>query len=217
MPINSSRAWSNGVRTLSAAFLLAGSVMAHGADKAADLISRAAADPALRQTLVAEGAKAAFFCANCHGEAGISRFGNVPNLAGQHPQYVLKQVEAFLSGERKDAFMEGLMRVLNEREKAAIALMYAAQNVPPATAPGPRAAQAAQLFGTYCARCHQEDAHGGKDFPRLAGQQPEYIRISLRRYMTMSGERFYPPMTAAVSQLGRDNIELMAEYLSSLP
>ena len=71
MPINSSRAWSNGVRTLSAAFLLAGSVMAHGADKAADLISRAAADPALRQTLVAEGAKAAFFCANCHGEAGM--------------------------------------------------------------------------------------------------------------------------------------------------
>ncbi len=215
MRISQSRPWSFFVRFLTAFGLLAASAVV-SAEKAPALLGKAAGDAALQQTLVAEGRKAAFFCANCHGETGISKFTNVPNLAGQHPTYVLTQIEAFLSGARKDAFMQGLMKVLNEREKASIALMYASMPVPPVGVAGTRAATGGKLYQQHCARCHQADAHGSKDFPRLAGQQPDYLKISLKRYLDQSGERFYAPMTAAVTQLGAHNIDAVVEYLSSL-
>lgn len=169
------------------------------------------------RSLAEEGRKTAFFCANCHGDGGLSKYPEVPNLAGQHPAYLLTQIDAFLSGKRKDAFMQGLMKVLSDRDKAAIALFYATASTQPALAtPGPRAAEGAGYFQKLCARCHQPDARGGETFPRLAGQQPDYIRKTLRRYLTLSGERFYGPMTAAVTQLEDKNIEAMVDYLSSL-
>lgn len=185
-------------------------------DTAAHRLARMQQDTAARPAVLIEGKKSAFFCANCHGEAGISRYPEVPNLAGQHPAYVLGQMDAFLTGKRKDEFMEGLMKVLSERDKAAIALHYAAAPVVPTTAPGPRAAEGGKLFATLCARCHQPDARGGEAFPRLAGQQREYIRLSLKRYLSQTGGRLYAPMTAAVTQLGANNIDAMADYLSGL-
>ncbi|KAB2966844.1 c-type cytochrome [Zoogloea sp.] len=162
------------------------------------------------------GRKAAFFCANCHGETGVSKYPEVPNLAGQHPVYVLGQIEAFLSGKRKDAFMQGLMKVLSDEEKAQIAVFLAAQPVPPSR-PGAVAGEGRELFSRNCARCHGAEAKGGETFPRLAGQQDEYLRRSLHRYLKASGERIYPPMTAAVNGLGEKNIEAVVNYLSSQP
>lgn len=189
--------------------------LAADAESAAAVLGRAGT-PAQAQALVEEGRKASFFCANCHGETGNSKHGEVPNLAGQHPAYVLNQIEAFLSGKRKDAFMQGLMKVLSERDKAAIALYYAGASVKPALAPPPAtAARGGERYAQLCARCHQGDARGAEQFPRLAGQQPEYLRLSLRRYLTQSGERFYAPMTAAVMQLGEQNIEAVVAYLAS--
>ncbi|WP_254050884.1 c-type cytochrome [Zoogloea sp. LCSB751] len=163
------------------------------------------------------GRKASFFCANCHGETGLSKYTEVPNLAGQHPAYVLNQIDAFHTGKRKDPFMQGLMKVLKDEEKADIAVFYAAQQVVPAVSMGgPRAAEGKALFDKNCARCHGAEAKGAETFPRLAGQQAEYLRRSLNRYLTMSGERIYPPMTAAVTGLGAQNIEAVVQYLSAL-
>ena len=185
--------------------------------EARELIRRATADPALRNALVHDGRTAAAFCANCHGDNGNSRYSEVPNLAGQHPEYVHNQIEAFLAGKRKNEFMEGLMKVLSERDKAAIALTYANSTVTPANPkPGPRAAEGGVHYQKLCARCHQADARGAEAYPRLAGQQVEYLRLSLNRYLAMSGERNYAPMSAAVMQLGKDNIEAVVQYLSSL-
>lgn len=173
--------------------------------------------PADQKTAQDAGRKASFFCANCHGETGLSKYTEVPNLAGQHPVYVLNQIDAFLAGKRKDAFMQGLMKVLKDEEKADIAVFYAAQPVVPAVSmAGPRAAEGKALFEKNCVRCHGAEAKGGENFPRLAGQQAEYLRRSLTRYLTMSGERIYPPMTAAVSGLGAQNIEAVVQYLAAL-
>lgn len=188
---------------------------ARGADTAAQILAQNAAGPAAR-ALAEEGRKAAFFCANCHGETGNSKHAQVPNLAGQHPAYVLNQIDAFLTGKRKDDFMQGLMKVLSERDKAAIALYYANSAVTPALAKAPpAAARGGELYAKLCARCHQDDAGGAATFPRLAGQQPEYLRLSLKRYLVQSGERFYAPMTAAVIQLGEPNIDAVVAYLAA--
>lgn len=212
----------SGIRSVIAALsLVAGSIFTSGASAAepataAQWVVQLQAEDGGRAALLAEGRKAASFCANCHGEAGISRYPEVPNLAGQHPAYVLGQIEAFVSGKRKDTFMEGLMKVLGERDKAAIAMYYASAPVVPATGAGARAEEGGKHFARLCARCHQADARGGEAFPRLAGQQREYVRTSLKRYLTQSGGRLYAPMTAAVTQLGAGNIDAVADYLSTL-
>lgn len=172
--------------------------------------------PSERKAAEDAGRKASFFCANCHGETGNSKYTEVPNLAGQHPAYVLNQIEAFLSGKRKDPFMQGLMKVLSAEEKADIAVYFSAQTVIPSARPGARAAEGRTLFQQNCARCHGPEAKGGENFPRLAGQQPEYLRRSLTRYLKMTGERIYPPMTAAVTGLGERNIDAVVDFLSSL-
>ena len=188
-----------------------------GPTERADLARLVKAGPAELQAAREAGRKASFFCANCHGETGLSKYGEVPNLAGQNPVYVLNQIDAFLAGKRKDAFMEGLMKVLNAREKTDIAMFYAAQAAPPAVpVAGPRAAEGREHFMRNCFRCHGEDARGGENFPRLAGQQADYLRRSLNRYLKSSAERTYPPMTAAVTVLGEQNIEAVVAYLSSL-
>lgn len=194
---------------------LPGSALADLPREHLDRITKAR--PADQKTAQDAGRKAAFFCANCHGETGISKYGEVPNLAGQNPGYVLGQIDAFLNGKRKEAFMQGLMKVLSAEEKAQIAVFYAAQPVTPAGTPSAaRAAEGRDHFEKNCVRCHGADARGGENFPRLAGQQPEYLRRSLQRYLKVSGERTYPPMTAAVSGLGERNIEAVVEYLSNL-
>ncbi|HRD33779.1 MAG TPA: c-type cytochrome [Rhodocyclaceae bacterium] len=187
------------------------------ASDARALVERASADPQLHASLAESGKKAAAFCMNCHGETGNSTLPDVPNLAGQHPAYVLDQIEAFLAGRRKNDFMQGLMKVLSEEEKATIALFFAsAEPVPAVAQAGPKARDGAAHFTELCARCHRADAGGEASFPRLAGQQPEYLRLSLKRYLDMSGERLYPPMTGAVRTLGADRIDAVVDYLSSM-
>ncbi|MBT0963698.1 c-type cytochrome [Denitromonas iodatirespirans] len=187
------------------------------ADEAADMLARIGEDAQARAKAIDNGRGIATFCANCHGADGVSTIPEVPNLAAQNPDYLLTQINAFTSGKRKNEFMEGLMRALAPADKAALVLFYASLSAPtPRTVAESEVAAAKEAFDKICARCHGGAAHGSTTTPRLAGQQTEYLRQSLRRYLTMSGERFYPPMTAAVTQLGEKNIDAVTVYLGSL-
>ncbi len=173
--------------------------------------------PADQKAAVEAGRKVAQFCANCHGEQAGARYAELPNLAGQHPVYLLNQIEVFRIGRRIEPFMQGLGKALSAEEKATVAYYYA--NLPAAPSidtPGARSAEGGQLFARNCVRCHGPEARGGENFPRLAGQQPEYLRRTLKRYLKGGPERIYPPMTAAVMALGEQNIEAVVAYLSSL-
>lgn len=176
------------------------------------------ASAAERQSVIERGRKATFFCSNCHGAEGLSKFPEVPNLAGQNPAYLLRQLDAFTTGRRRNEFMEGLVKMLPVEDRAAIALYYASLPVKPSRpAPGPLAQAGSEAFARVCTGCHGPQALGGNEFPRLAGQQAEYLRINLKRYLHPSKERSYGPMTAAVMRLGEENIEPVVDYLSSLP
>ncbi len=141
----------------------------------------------------------------------------MPNLAGQNAGYLLRQVDAFASGKRQSEFMNGLMKLLSPREREGLARYYASLNVVPSAAKSVTGGAAgAASFARICARCHGDDALGDERHPRLAGQQPEYLRLNMQRYYTPTKVRFYAPMTAAMMQLGRDNMEVVVQYLSSL-
>ena len=114
------------------------------------------ADPVALKAAVDAGRKASFFCANCHGEEGISKQGDVPNLAGQNPAYLLEQIRKFGAGERKDAFMQGLIKVLKDDERLQISAFYASAKVPPSRADAALAQRGKALFDKLCVRCHGE-------------------------------------------------------------
>jgi cytochrome c553 len=163
------------------------------------------------------GRKASFFCVNCHGESGVSRLPEVPNLAGQNADYLLEQTRKFGDGRRKDEFMQGLIKVLTEEEKIQISLFYSAQKVKPGTPPAELVAAGKQVYVKLCSRCHGEQARGDEVIPRLAGQHSEYVIQSVTRYRDRTGERIDPLMFSAVAPLNNEQIKAVAAYLNSLP
>jgi cytochrome c553 len=52
-------------------------------------------------------------CADCHGEEGWGD-GDVPQLAGQHTEYLRQQIENYRSGERRNEDMEGVLDSLDD-------------------------------------------------------------------------------------------------------
>lgn len=53
-------------------------------------------------------------CASCHGKTGISINPMYPNLAGQQPMYLAKQMRDFQSGKRQDPIMNAMMNGVSD-------------------------------------------------------------------------------------------------------
>ncbi len=74
--------------------------------------------------IAAEGVPA---CASCHGPDAHG-LGDFPRLAGQHAQYVLKQLASFQSNMRNIAVMHGVAQHLRIAEMQSVAAYLEAQN-----------------------------------------------------------------------------------------
>ena len=180
-------------------------------------LQAAQSDPKLNESLFKTGRKVAAFCANCHGEGGNSGKPGVPNLAGQNPAYLLEQSRLFSEGRRRDAFMEALFKALSVDEKVGVALYYAAQ--PVANRPMARAdlrASGEALYGKTCFRCHAVDGRGNDKIARIAGQQPAYLDLTLKRYRAGSGVRVDPLMVEQARLLSDTQIEALVAYVSGM-
>lgn len=174
-------------------------------------------DPAALRSAVDAGKKITFFCANCHGEDGVSKTADVPNLAGQNPAYLLEQIRKFGSGERKDPFMQGLIKVLKDEERIQVAHYYASIQVAPSVADVSQVPRGKELFGKLCVRCHGEQARGSELYPRLAGQKLPYLKSSITRYRDMTGVRNNQLMSIATATLKNEDITAIANYLTQMP
>lgn len=80
--------------------------------------------PAMAGDVAAGKAKSAV-CAACHGANGISPSPLWPNLAGQKEAYLVKQIKAFKSGERKDPSMAPMVAALTDADIENLAAYYA--------------------------------------------------------------------------------------------
>lgn len=73
---------------------------------------------------VAAGKAKAATCVACHGQGGNSVNPLWPNLCGQKDQYVVKQLKAFKSGERKDPLMAPMAKPLTEADMENLAAYF---------------------------------------------------------------------------------------------
>lgn len=65
-------------------------------------------------------------CAACHGDEGIARDSEVPNLAGQNEAYLVNQLRAFRSGARRHPDMRFMSKTMTDAEIEAYAAYYTA-------------------------------------------------------------------------------------------
>jgi cytochrome c553 len=64
---------------------------------------------------------AAAVCAACHGATGISVVPNYPNLAGQHADYLRREIAEYKDGGRKNAIMSAMSATIKDSDVNALA------------------------------------------------------------------------------------------------
>ena len=178
-------------------------------------------DPAKAQPIANQ------ICAACHGADGNSPLPMNPSLAGQHPEYLFKQLSEFKSGNRNNAVMMGMVAGLSVEDMRNLAAYYAAQKPGEITAKDKElVAQGRKLFRggnaaigvAACAGCHSPNGAGiPSQYPRLAGQHPEYAVAQLKAFR--AGERANDAnnmMRAVAARLTDKEIAAVAEYLAGL-
>jgi len=72
-----------------------------------------------------QGKTKATMCAGCHRLSGIGLSDEFPNLAGQKPAYLIKQLTAFKAGTRKNPTMNAMAASLNDADIQNLAAYYA--------------------------------------------------------------------------------------------
>ncbi|MDO9281400.1 MAG: c-type cytochrome [Methylotenera sp.] len=164
-------------------------------------------------------------CAACHAPDGNSAISLNPKLAGQHPEYLQKQLTEFKSGKRANAVMSGMAAGLSDEEMKALADYFAAKrlNLGQAKTNGAgslgekmyRAGNAANNTPA-CAACHGPTGAGLPiQFPRLGGQHADYTLAQLKAFRT--GERANAPMMMAITAKMTDaEMAAVADYIEGL-
>ncbi len=146
------------------------------------------------------GKQKAMTCVSCHGEHGNSTMPMFPKLAQQNAGYIVNQLKAFKSGERKDPIMATFAMSLTENDMVDIANYYADQkiagepeetfdNAEERTEHETLVFQGGDLYRngdlkrevSACIGCHGPLGEGNKPaaFPALKWQHKDYLIKSL--------------------------------------
>ncbi len=205
---------------LTAAFAIAVSAMGHAEDKGAA--------PVPKHELEAKIS----YCKTCHGVSGQGFRGAfpMPRLAGQQPEYIEAQLQAFIERRRTNPVMFNVAHVLSPEMLTALSTHFKELNPKPLGG-GPKELVAAgkKIYEEGipsaevppCASCHGPDAKGAELFPRLAGQLHDYVERKLTNWEKERGQDKANPDNSAIMQpiahnLTEAQIKAVAAYLSDL-
>ncbi len=162
-------------------------------------------------------------CFLCHGAQGESGSEVFPRLAGQHWQYIAKQLENFKSGQRKSTAMADMVAKLTPEEMVALGKYFEKQKVAPEPPRDPALAAMGQYIYQHgnkysgvaaCASCHGEAALGTVSLPRLAGQFASYTEGQLKQFNQRERTNDNAVMHAIASKMTPLEMAAVAEYLS---
>ena len=122
------------------------------------------------------------YCETCHGLSarGFTGTNPMPRLAGQQPDYIKNQLQAFIDRRRLNPVMGNVAHVLSPAMVDALATHFKDLDPPPyGGAPRDLMSEGEKIYHEgvpsaevpACESCHGQDAHGMDQFPRLAGQR----------------------------------------------
>jgi cbb3-type cytochrome c oxidase subunit III len=172
-------------------------------------------------------------CASCHGADGNSTGGAYPKLAGQHPEYLVKQLMDFKTqpgakqAARNNAIMAAMVAPLSNQDMVNVAAYFAAQTPKPGYAHNKNTvpvgekiyrAGIAERAVPACASCHGPTGQGiPVQYPRLSGQWADYTVTQLNAFTQGSGARNNSdPMHTIASRLSDSDIKAVADYIAGL-
>jgi cytochrome c553 len=178
----------------------------------------------------ARGQKLHEDCAGCHGPAGNMDIPDVPDLGGQDPLYIYKQLSDYKTGSRTSSIMNDAVAALSARDMADLAAFYASQKSP-SRASAARVSSAAVIklasigdgprLIPACDACHGERGAGNPAFygmPALRDQKPDDLVVQLTAFR--SGERgndVYRVMRDLSKRLTDAEIAGLAAYYGGAP
>ena len=163
-------------------------------------------------------------CFLCHGAQGESTSEIFPRLAGQHAEYIAKQLQAFQSGQRKSTTMADMVAKLTPDEMLALGRYYEKMPNQPTPPKEPQLAAMGQYIYQNgnkfsgvpaCASCHGPDAQGAANMPRLASQIPGYIHTQLKSFNKRDRTNDNAVMHAVVEKMTELEMVAVAEFVSS--
>jgi cytochrome c553 len=177
------------------------------------------------------GAQKALACAGCHGQNGNSVNPLWPKLAAQHPQYTVKQLQDFKSGNRSNPQMSPMATALSEQDMEDIAAYYAEQSITEGQIPasvedrlielGERIYRAGDINKglASCMACHGPAGTGNPTagFPNVASQHSAYTAVQLQAFKTEARNNDTNSVMQDVSlKLTNDEINAVSLYLQGL-
>jgi len=137
---------------------------------------------------IGRGATLALRCTMCHGARGLSQ-ADTPNLAGQYPVTIYKELVDFKTGARASAVMAPLVTDLSDADMRDLAAYYA--YLPRVLAPHSAASETPHIIAggaplrgiAPCGACHGEvDSKASAAW--LEGQPVIYLRTQLEAFAT---------------------------------
>lgn len=161
------------------------------------------------------GQRLAYTCLGCHG---IPNYKNayptysVPELRGQHPEYLVIALQAYKSRERGHATMHAHSVGLSDQDMADIAVYLAGTPIQPD--PNRKVVGTLPKAGETCVACHGTDGVGiVPQYPTLSGQHADYLVRALIDYKR--GGRKNPVMAGFAAALSDRDIRELAAYYSA--
>lgn len=176
-------------------------------------------------------------CITCHGDAGNSTIPMNPNLAALPHEYIAKQLRDFKAQDDKPAVrtaadgapsvMTPIVASLTPEDISNVSLYLSRQAMDWDVA-GTATSEASTERGQEiwrggiaarqvpaCAACHSANGMGlPAEFPRLAGQHPEYLLEQLRLFR--SGDRQNEIMYDIADRMNDKDLAAVADYAAGL-
>ncbi|MBI4696229.1 MAG: c-type cytochrome [Gammaproteobacteria bacterium] len=177
-------------------------------------------------------------CGACHGADGNSVAPTFPKLAGQVPEYIIKQLHDFKAGRRSNPVMSPMAQPLSDQDIEDVAAYFSSQKLAPpaATAAAVPTGEKIYLKGkglptqaAACLGCHGQGGEGNINWkknmavqpavlaPAIGGQHSGYVAAQLQAFQAAQRANDVGSIMRNVAHpLNAEEIQAVADYVATL-